>query len=88
MEKKDAKHIYKKTIRVNGYIKSIIERNFREVCGKTGLKLSYGKIARAFWLTLAENPKLRNRCMKLVCRAILKDARKKDNKGCHGQRNT
>jgi hypothetical protein len=83
--KNDTKHIYKKSIRVNRRIKYIIENNFREVCQKTGLKkLSYGKIARAFWSTLAEHPKLRARCMKLVCDSLREEACKKNEKGRHG----
>lgn len=71
------KYSYKKTIRIDGNIKHIIEKNFREVCRKTGLKLSYGKIARAFWVALAENKKLRKQCMDMVCKRIIKDRAKK-----------
>ncbi len=67
------KYIHKKTIRIDDRIKSIIEKNFREICHKTGLRLSYGKIARAFWLNLAENKKLRKQCMELVCKSIIRD---------------
>lgn len=74
------KYSYKKTIRIDASLKSIIEKNFSEVCDKTGLKLSYGKIARAFWSTLADDNKLRKKCMKLVCAAILEDERKKNKK--------
>ena len=73
----DEKHSYKKSIRVNKRIKTIIEKTFREVCRKTDLKLSYGKIARAFWSSLAEDPKLRTKCMKLVCDSLIKEAYEK-----------
>ena len=71
---KDAKYTYRTSIRINHHIKHIIEENFREVCRKTGLKLSYGRIARAFWSSLAKNPSLRKKCMELVCRDILKES--------------
>lgn len=73
----NSKYTFKKSIRVNSYIKNIIEKNFRDVCKNTGLKLSYGKIARAFWASLAEKPALRKKCMDLVCKSIMKDHRKK-----------
>ena len=81
----DSKYSHKKTIRVDGRIKSIIERTFGEVCAKTGLRLSYGKIARAFWSSLAEDIKLRKKCMDLVCKTILEDARKKNKGGSYGR---
>lgn len=78
------KYAYKKTIRINNDIKHIIEKNFREVCRKTGLKLSYGRIARAFWSSLAKNPNLRKKCMELVCKDILKEA-SKNKRTLHGR---
>lgn len=72
-----AKYSYRKTIRIDEHLKSIIEKNFADVCRHTGLKLSYGKIARAFWVSLAENSKLRKQCMDLVCRSLIKDANDK-----------
>ena len=81
----NTKYSYKKTMRVNGHIKSIIEKNCRDVRYKTGLELSYGKIARAFWSTLAEDPKLRKKCMDLVCKAILRDINKKTEECYNGK---
>lgn len=65
---------------MDGRLKSIIEGVFREVNKKTGLRLSYGKVARAFWSTLANNPKARERCMGLVCKALLEEAKKNKKK--------
>jgi len=73
---KDTKYTYKKTIRLSKGIKSIIDRTFREVCQKTGRKFSYGRIARAFWYSLAHEPVLRKKCVNLVCKNMLKDADK------------
>jgi hypothetical protein len=57
-------------------IKSIIDNNFDEVRGRTGLKLSYGNIARSFWSALAEDPKLRKKCMDAVCKTMMENAQK------------
>lgn len=73
---KNCKKIYKKSIRVDGRLKSIIEKNFRDVSQRTGLKLSYGKIARAFWSTLASDARVREKCMKLVCKTLLEESRR------------
>lgn len=70
------KHIYKKSIRVNYDIKTVIETTFKEVCKKTGLRLSYGRIARAFWSELAKHKALRKKCMNLVCKSLINDAKK------------
>jgi len=73
---RNTKKSYKKTIRVDGHIKGIIEKNFRDVSRRTGLKLSYGKVARAFWSTLASDNNVRETCMKLVCKSLLEEAKK------------
>jgi predicted nucleic-acid-binding protein len=57
-------------------VKSIVDKNFQEIRAKTGLNLSYGKIARTFWSTLASNPRLRRECMELVCETIVKNSKK------------
>ncbi len=81
------KLIHRTSIRMNDEVKSIIERTFRDVCHKTGIKeLSYGKVARAFWVSLAREPVLRKKCMELVCDFILEEQRKKEAHG-HGKRN-
>ncbi|MFA5500876.1 MAG: hypothetical protein WC404_07345 [Candidatus Omnitrophota bacterium] len=80
---RNTKKSYKKTIRVDGRLKSIIEKNFRDVSRRTGLRLSYGKVARAFWSTLASNANIRETCMKLVCRSLLEDAKKNKKKRCN-----
>ncbi|MDD5136616.1 MAG: hypothetical protein PHN63_04640 [Candidatus Omnitrophica bacterium] len=74
----NSKHSYKTSYRINGYIKSIIDKTSNEIRKKTGLKLSGGKIARTFWIALAENPSLRKRCLGCVCAKLLKN--KPDNK--------
>jgi hypothetical protein len=73
---RNTKKSYKKTIRVDGRIKGIIEKNFHDVSRRTGLKLSYGKVARAFWSTLASDTNVREACMKLVCKSLLDEAKK------------
>ncbi len=80
----DTKYTYRKTIRINSHIKSIIEKNFKEIRKRTGLKLSYGKISRVFWSCLAADTKLRDRCMDAVCKSLLKDAH--NNAGSHGRK--
>lgn len=77
---RNTKKSYKKTIRVDGRIKRIIEDNFRDVSRRTGLKLSYGKVARAFWSTLASSANVREACMKLVCKTLLEEAKKNKQK--------
>ncbi len=71
------KKVYKKSLRVDAYVKGIIEKNFREVCRKTGFELSYGEIVRAFWVSIAENPEIRRECIRLVCGKIVNDKKKK-----------
>ena len=75
---RNTKKSYKKTIRVDGRIKHIIEDNFRDVSRRTGLKLSYGKVARAFRSTLASSSNVRETCMKLVCKSLLEEAKKRE----------
>ncbi|MFA5143930.1 MAG: hypothetical protein WC522_07190 [Candidatus Omnitrophota bacterium] len=72
----NSKHAYKTSYRINGYIKSIIDRASNDIRKKTGLKLSGGKIARTFWAALADNPGLRDRCVNCVCKHLLKERRK------------
>lgn len=74
--RRNTKKSYKKTIRVDGRLKRIIENTFRVVSKRTGLKLSYGKIARTFWSTLANNSIVREKCMKLVCKALVEEKKK------------
>ena len=81
---RDDKCTYRTSIRINNSIKHIIEATFKEVCKKTGLKLSYSKIARAFWSSLAKTPGLRKKCMELVCKEILKEETKKQRVRSHG----
>jgi hypothetical protein len=66
----NSKHTYKTCYRVNSYVKSIIDRTSNDIRKKTGLKLSGGKIARTFWIALAENAPLRKRCLQAVCKKI------------------
>ncbi len=84
---KNGKFVYRTSIRIDDKLKSIIEHTYRDVCNKTGLKkLSYGKMARAFWITIANNTALRKQCMKLVCDFILKQQEKKDKARLHARR--
>ena len=80
------KYTYKKSIRVNEHIKSIIEKTFSEVCRVTGKKLSYGRIARAFWSSLANEPALRKKCIRLVCKNIIIDADKTRGEQCSAKK--
>lgn len=82
---KDGKFQYKTSVRVNNYIKCTIENIFKEACKKTGLKLSHGQTQRAFWFSIAENPKFRKKCIELVCKEILEGAEKKRT-GHYGRR--
>ncbi len=75
--RKYTKKVYKKSVRLDAYVKDIIEKNFRDVCRQTGLQLSYGEIARAFWVSLAEHPRLRRECMELACNKIIRDRKEK-----------
>lgn len=85
--KKDVKYTYKTSYRINSQVKSILENTFGEVCRKTGLKLSLGKISRAFWIATAEDPALRKQCMRAVCDKILYDTVKKESgKTCRPKR--
>jgi len=80
------KHVYKKSIRVNGHIKSVIEETFSEVRRRTGKKLSYGRIARAFWYSLGQNRDLGEKCLTLVCKNILIDADKNSGERCSAKK--
>lgn len=69
----DSKHLLKTSYRINSRIKSIIDKTNRDVRSKTGLELSMGRVARAFWITLAKDEALRKKCIKCVCKLILEE---------------
>jgi len=69
----DVKQAFKTSYRINGRIRSIIDSVNHDVCRKTGLELSGGKIARAFWDTLAKDTALRKKWVDCVCKKILAD---------------
>ncbi len=69
----DSKHLLKTSYRINGRIKSIIDRTTRSVRSQTGLDLSMGRVARAFWTTLEKDAVLRKKCMAEVCKKILSE---------------
>jgi len=48
------------------------------------MRLSYGKIARAFWISLEQDKVLRKKCMRLVCKNILQEVKKDPNGRYHG----
>ena len=77
---KDLKYIYKTSYRINGHIKAIISKAFQDCCNTTGMKLSAGRIERAFWLSLHENPVLRKKLLSNVCNNIVRDSVKRDKK--------
>ena len=70
----DPKHRFKVSYRVNGHIKSLIEKTNRDIRRKTGLDLSRGRIARTFWTGLADDPALRKKCINCICSKLLKEA--------------
>lgn len=67
------KYAYKTSYRINNKIKLILDNTLRDVCKKTRLDLSGGKVSRAFWEMLALNPSLRKKCIDCVCKKILSD---------------
>lgn len=76
--KKDVKYSQKTSYRINDRIKTIIDNTCDDVRKETGLSLSLGKVSRAFWVSLAQNPELRKRCIDYVCKTVLEEIGKKD----------
>lgn len=74
-----AKHLFKTSYRINDNIKSFIDKTNRDVRKETGLDISMGRIARAFWTALAEDRKLRKKTMDYVCKIILRDKFSREN---------
>jgi|GEM_PF-5489792 len=83
---KDVKYSYKTSYRINNYIKSIIHNASRDIYRETGLKISLGKLSRAFWVSLAANPELRRRFINSVCKITLKEAATKNNRNPYIER--
>lgn len=84
--RKDVKYSYKTSYRINNYIKSIIDSASRDIYRETGLKISLGKLSRAFWVSLASNPVLRRKFINSVCKITIKEAANKNNKYYSGSR--
>lgn len=74
----DAKYTHKASYRINNRIKSIINSTFRDIQRETGLKLSLGRVSRAFWVSMAGNPALRKRFIDSICKVALQEAAKKN----------
>jgi hypothetical protein len=69
----DVKYTHKASYRINDRIKSIINRTIRDVRKETGMKLSLGKLSRAFWVSLADDPSLRRKFIDSACKTMLED---------------
>jgi hypothetical protein len=76
----DFKYIHKTTYRINDRIKAIIDGTAKDVRKETGLKLSLGKLSRAFWISMASDPALRKKFIGGVCKMVLDEASKKQSK--------
>lgn len=76
--KYEIKYHSKTSFRLNDRIKDIITRTCRELSRETGLKLSLGKLSRAFWISLASDRKLRKDFIDNAAKALLEEAGRKD----------
>lgn len=76
----DVKYTHKASYRINNRIKNIINTTIRDIRKETGLKLSLGKLSRAFWVSLASNPGLRKKFIDSACKTVLEEATKRHNK--------
>lgn len=76
----DVKYAYKTSYRINNRIKSIISGTAKDIRRETGLKLSLGKLSRAFWVSLAADPVLRKKFIHSACKMMVEEATKRDNK--------
>ena len=57
-----------------------IFKTVKEFQKETGLKVSIGKISRAFWVSLAVDPSLRKEFIDRVCKISLEEAANKNKK--------
>ena len=76
----DVKYTQKTSYRLNSRIKGIINKAAKDIRKETGLKLSLGKLSRAFWISLAANPDLRKKFIDSACKTILEETKERCNK--------
>lgn len=69
----DVKYTQKASYRINDRIKSIISSTAKDIRKETGQSLGLGKLSRAFWVSLAADPKLRKKFIDSACKAILEE---------------
>ena len=76
----DTKFTGKASYRINNRIRSIIDKTFKDIRKETGLKLSLGKVSRAFWVSLAADAGFRKKFFDLVYKMALEELDSKPNK--------
>ena len=82
----DVKYTHKTSYRINDRIRSIISGTIRDIRKETGLKLSLGKVSRAFWVSLASDPALRKKFIDKIYVMMLKEASDKNTKNRYASR--